>query len=76
MWGGGEIWPSHEIAITNSAWCMAYKGGVGGGRILRNSNAIVLRRVDPSCPESPSCVLGKHGSWKAWAWMLCSVYAM
>jgi len=22
-------WPSHGIAITNSVWCMAYKGGGG-----------------------------------------------
>ena len=24
-------WPSHDIAITNIVWCMAYKRGVGGG---------------------------------------------
>jgi len=23
-------WPLHDIAITNIAWCMAYKRGVGG----------------------------------------------
>jgi len=22
-------WPLHNIAITNSEWCMAYKGGGG-----------------------------------------------
>jgi len=36
-------WPLHDIAITNIVWCMAYKGSVGGGRILRNGRAIVLQ---------------------------------
>jgi len=36
-------WPLHDIAITNIVWCMAQKGGVGGGRILRNGRAIVLQ---------------------------------
>jgi len=26
-----QCWPVHNIAITNSVWCMAYKGGGGGG---------------------------------------------
>jgi len=25
----GQGWPLHNIAITNSVWCMAYKGRVG-----------------------------------------------
>jgi len=37
-------WPLDDIAITNIVWCMAYKGGVGGGgRILRYGCAIVLQ---------------------------------
>ena len=24
-------WLLHDIAITNIVWCIAYKGGVGGG---------------------------------------------
>ena len=38
-----SAWPLHNIAIINCVWCMAYKGAVGGGRILRNSRAIVLQ---------------------------------
>ena len=26
-------WPSHDIAIANIVWCMAFKGGVGGGGV-------------------------------------------
>ena len=37
-------WPSHDIAITNIVWCMAYKRGVGGGhRIWCNRRAVVLQ---------------------------------
>ena len=28
-----RTWPLHDIAFTNIAWCMAYKGGSVGGRI-------------------------------------------
>jgi len=35
--GGRErdaAWPLHEIATTNTVWCLAYeKGGGGGGRM-------------------------------------------
>jgi len=27
-------WPLHNIAVTNSVWCMAYKGGVGWGAYI------------------------------------------
>jgi len=40
----GWAWPLHDIAITNIVWCIALKGGVGGGgRILRNDRATVLQ---------------------------------
>jgi len=39
-----EDWPLHDILVTNSVWCMAYKRGVWGGRILPNSRAIVLQQ--------------------------------
>ena len=29
-----EPWPLHDIAIANSAWCMTFKGGVGGGTCI------------------------------------------
>ena len=32
-----KVRPLQNIASTNSEWCVAYKGAVGGGRILRNS---------------------------------------
>ena len=39
-----SIRPLDDIAITDIAWCMALKrGGVGGGRILRNGRAKVLQ---------------------------------
>jgi len=27
-------WPLHDIAIANIVWCMAFKGGVGGGACI------------------------------------------
>jgi len=35
---------SHNSAITNSVWCMAYKRGVGRGRKLPKSRGIVLHQ--------------------------------
>jgi len=29
----GELWPLHNIVITNSVWCMAYKREVEGGGV-------------------------------------------
>jgi len=43
---GSGGWPSHDIAITNIVWCMAYKkGGRWGGRLVRNGRAKVCKRV-------------------------------
>jgi len=36
-------WPLHNIVMTNIVWCMAYKRGSKGGRILRISRAKVLK---------------------------------
>jgi len=50
-WVAGQQlrWPLHDIAITKTVWCMAYKrgvgggGGGGGGRIWRISRAVVVQ---------------------------------
>jgi len=40
----GQPWPLHDIATTNIVWCMEYNKGVGGGgRVSRNTRAIVLK---------------------------------
>jgi len=36
-------WPLHDIVTTSIECCMAYKRGVGEGRALSNSRAIVLQ---------------------------------
>jgi len=38
------IWPLHNIAITNSVWCMAYTGGVGWGAYIaqKSWNSIAM----------------------------------
>jgi len=30
-WKAGPVWPSHDIVITNTVWCIAYKQEVGRG---------------------------------------------
>ena len=39
-----KSWTLHHIAITNSVWCMAYKGGVGLGAYLaqKSCNSIAM----------------------------------
>jgi len=29
-----EDWPLHDIVIANIVWCIAYKGGIGGGAYI------------------------------------------
>jgi len=29
-----SLWSLHDIAIANIVWCMAFKGGVGGGACI------------------------------------------
>ena len=32
LWGAqARVWPLHDFDITHISWCMAYRGGVGGG---------------------------------------------
>jgi len=38
-----KLAPLHDSAIANIVWSMAYKRGVGGGRMLRNICAILLQ---------------------------------
>jgi len=43
--GAHQMWPSHDIVITDILWCVALKGRVGvggGGGVLRNGRAIEL----------------------------------
>jgi len=42
---GGTSWHLHDIAIANIVWCMAFKGGVGGGACIARwaCNSIAIR---------------------------------
>ena len=54
---GVGAWP-YTMVFTNIVWCMAYKEGVGGGRILRNGRA--SRSGRRSGPVQATAERGNH----------------